>query len=102
MSILPADGASNRPVCLGGERRCLPEDVGGVHGYQEFLEATKGRTFESVSTMVTACWNFTSGRITGESGRRRSRFRVEDDRRFRREADQSFADPEIVIGLIQE
>lgn len=27
------------PVCLGGERRCPPEDVGGPHGYQEFLEA---------------------------------------------------------------
>jgi hypothetical protein len=26
------------PLCLGGERRCPPEDVGGVSGYQEFLE----------------------------------------------------------------
>jgi len=36
--ILPGDNPLNRPVCLAGERRCPPEDVGGVHGYQEFLE----------------------------------------------------------------
>ena len=27
------------PVCLAGERKCPPEDVGGPHGYREFLEA---------------------------------------------------------------
>jgi hypothetical protein len=27
-----------KPVCLDGGRRCPPEDVGGPHGYQEFLE----------------------------------------------------------------
>jgi len=27
------------PVCLEGERACPPEDVGGVSGYEEFLEA---------------------------------------------------------------
>lgn len=37
--ILPAGGKPSVPVCLGGERRCPPEDVGGVYGYQEFLEA---------------------------------------------------------------
>jgi hypothetical protein len=30
--------APTKPVCLAGERRCPPEDVGGSHGYQEFLE----------------------------------------------------------------
>jgi hypothetical protein len=35
--ILPAD-APTRPICLAGERRCPPEDVGGPSGYQEFLE----------------------------------------------------------------
>ena len=34
--IVPAD-APTKPVCLGGERRCPPEDVGGPSGYQEFL-----------------------------------------------------------------
>ncbi|HLK66329.1 MAG TPA: plasmid pRiA4b ORF-3 family protein [Bryobacteraceae bacterium] len=36
--ILPSDAASLKPVCLAGERRCPPEDVGGAPGYQEFLE----------------------------------------------------------------
>ena len=37
--IMPADEVMTVPVCLGGERRCPPEDVGGVPGYEEFLEA---------------------------------------------------------------
>jgi len=36
--ILPASATTVRPVCLAGERHCPPEDVGGVPGYQEFLE----------------------------------------------------------------
>ena len=35
--ILPSE-TRIKPVCLGGERRCPPEDVGGPHGYEEFLE----------------------------------------------------------------
>jgi len=35
--ILPASEVV-RPVCVGGERHCPPEDVGGVPGYAEFLE----------------------------------------------------------------
>ena len=27
------------PFCLGGEGACPPEDVGGMHGYHEMLEA---------------------------------------------------------------
>ena len=27
------------PLCVEGERACPPEDVGGVGGYQEYLEA---------------------------------------------------------------
>lgn len=27
------------PYCLGGEGACPPEDVGGMHGYQEMLQA---------------------------------------------------------------
>ena len=36
--ILPAEHGARTPMCLAGERRCPPEDVGGPHGYQEFLE----------------------------------------------------------------
>ena len=31
----------DRPYCLAGEGACPPEDVGGMHGYQEMLEAFK-------------------------------------------------------------
>jgi len=37
--ILPVEDATVGPVCLAGERHCPPEDVGGVQGYAEFLEA---------------------------------------------------------------
>jgi hypothetical protein len=36
--ILASDAATSpKPVCLAGERRCPPEDVGGPMGYEEFL-----------------------------------------------------------------
>lgn len=31
--------AKEYPICLDGEMACPPEDVGGGHGYQHFLEA---------------------------------------------------------------
>ena len=37
--ILPAEKGSDHPVCIAGKRACPPEDVGGVWGYQDFLEA---------------------------------------------------------------
>lgn len=35
---LPARQGLRYPLCLEGERACPPEDVGGVSGYEEFLE----------------------------------------------------------------
>ncbi|MEO8131022.1 MAG: plasmid pRiA4b ORF-3 family protein [Bryobacteraceae bacterium] len=37
--ILLTDETSAMPTCIGGERRCPPEDVGGVNGYDELMEA---------------------------------------------------------------
>ena len=36
---LKAEKGGRYPVCIEGERACPPEDVGGIRGYAEFLEA---------------------------------------------------------------
>lgn len=36
---LEAEKGGRYPLCVEGERNCPPEDVGGVGGYAEFLEA---------------------------------------------------------------
>ena len=36
--IVPVNEVVKPPMCFGGERRCPVEDVGGVRGYQHFLE----------------------------------------------------------------
>lgn len=35
---LRADGDVKYPLCVEGERRCPPEDVGGIPGFEEFLD----------------------------------------------------------------
>ena len=35
----PLEKGKKYPICLEGERACPPEDVGGVWGYADFLEA---------------------------------------------------------------
>ncbi|MFZ5909986.1 MAG: plasmid pRiA4b ORF-3 family protein [Chloroflexota bacterium] len=37
--ILPFEKGVHYPVCIKGKRACPPEDVGGVWGYDDFLEA---------------------------------------------------------------
>jgi hypothetical protein len=37
--VLPPDPKARYPVCLTGKRASPPEDVGGIWGYYEFLEA---------------------------------------------------------------
>ncbi|MEZ4771186.1 MAG: plasmid pRiA4b ORF-3 family protein [Caldilineales bacterium] len=38
-SIAEAEAGVQYPVCINGKRACPPEDVGGVWGYADFLEA---------------------------------------------------------------
>jgi len=37
--ILPPQEGAQYPVCLAGARACPPEDVGGIPGYENFLQA---------------------------------------------------------------
>jgi hypothetical protein len=37
--VLGPEPGQQYPVCIKGKRACPPEDVGGVWGYEEFLEA---------------------------------------------------------------
>jgi hypothetical protein len=37
--ILPEEKGARYPVCVKGKRACPPEDVGGVWGYDDFLQA---------------------------------------------------------------
>ena len=39
--ILPPQEGVRYPICLKGKRACPPEDVGGVWGYENFLEAIR-------------------------------------------------------------
>ena len=37
----PEEQTNTWPICLAGENACPPEDVGGIGGYMEFLEAVR-------------------------------------------------------------
>ena len=49
--ILPGE-AAGRPVCIAGERKCPPEDVGGTPGYERFLEVIFDPAHEDHERMV--------------------------------------------------
>lgn len=44
--IGPREPGVSYPVCIAGKRACPPEDVGGIYGYEEFLEATRNPDHE--------------------------------------------------------
>ena len=45
-NVIPVNHVVKTPICFGGERRCPPENVGGVRGYGEFLEVISDPTHE--------------------------------------------------------
>ena len=50
--IEPVDLQQDYPRCLGGERACPPEDVGGVWGYSTFLEIIGDPEHEEHESML--------------------------------------------------
>jgi hypothetical protein len=49
---LRAEKGGRYPICVEGERACPPEDVGGVWGYAEFLEAIADPKHEEHNRML--------------------------------------------------
>ena len=49
---LKAEKGSRYPLCVEGERKCPPEDVGGVSGYSRFLEAIANPNHEQHDELV--------------------------------------------------
>ena len=49
---MPLISARSSVICLGGEMACPPEDVGGLGGYFEFLEAMSDPHHEEHQSMM--------------------------------------------------
>ena len=50
--ILPPEPGVHYPCCLKGKRACPPEDVGGIWGYADFLEAIADPDHEDHEDML--------------------------------------------------
>ncbi|MCG2735815.1 MAG: plasmid pRiA4b ORF-3 family protein [Candidatus Methanoperedenaceae archaeon] len=50
--ILPREKNVDYPICIKGKRACPPEDVGGIGGYEDFLEIIKNPDHEEHDEML--------------------------------------------------
>jgi len=50
--ILPFETSAVLPVCLKGNRACPPEDVGGIPGYEMFLETISDPSHPEYNDML--------------------------------------------------
>lgn len=50
--VLPPGPGVAYPRCVTGKRACPPEDVGGIWGYQEFLEAIEDPDHEEHESLL--------------------------------------------------
>ena len=55
--LLPYESFNSWPVCIAGQNACPPEDVGGVGGYTEFLEAIPDPSHDEHAAM----WQWSGG-----------------------------------------
>jgi hypothetical protein len=55
--LLPDDSFNTWPMCIGGQNACSPEDVGGVCGYADFLEAIADPSHDAHAEM----WQWSGG-----------------------------------------
>ena len=57
--VREGEAGSEYPAFVDGARRCPPEDVGGVHGFMEFLEAALDPFHEEHASTIE--WGWGSG-----------------------------------------
>ncbi|MFA5414873.1 MAG: plasmid pRiA4b ORF-3 family protein [Methanoregula sp.] len=50
--ILPVEPGTIYPICIGGKRSAPPEDVGGLMGFEEFIEIMKDPDHEEHEEMA--------------------------------------------------
>nr|CBA32626.1 hypothetical protein Csp_D33090 [Curvibacter putative symbiont of Hydra magnipapillata] len=55
MVMIANEGHNSWPMCLAGANACPPEDVGGLGGYEEFLEAIRDPSHEEHDAMRRWC-----------------------------------------------
>ena len=60
--IAEAEEGVHYPFCLDGERHHPPEDVGGIGGYETFLEAISDKYHEEYNEMLVCAEKDTGGR----------------------------------------
>jgi hypothetical protein len=87
--LVPADGGSY-PRCVGGASACPPEDVGGTHGYAEFLQVIRDLQHPEREAMLqwAGGWSggtfdphaFSPGSVTFDNPRDRWKRAFEDRR----------------------
>lgn len=68
---LRAEQQTRYPLCVEGERACPPEDVGGIYGYQEFLEALADPKHEEHESFMKWCGPFDAEKFDAKSVTRR-------------------------------
>lgn len=61
--MLPSEQRNTWPMCLAGGNACPPEDVGGIDGYAEFVQAIRNAGHEEHDAM----WEWWGGPFDPES-----------------------------------
>jgi hypothetical protein len=80
---LKAEKGGRYPLCVEGERNCPPEDVGGVWGYAEFLEAINNPDHEQHDEFVEWAGEFDPEKFDASETTKAMRRGLPDWRQYR-------------------